>query len=176
MLENIIKASESAIANFRSSCQALESSLIKSTGEILESTLMAMNKNGLLVEKENRKIIENESMVLNQVFFANNRTCSKILKALATDHTSVALQTRVAFTERKNAWIDVKNESAKAKFFEYLDQQELRNPSFVEEILNDLRENQSQAISRRTDLLLSLSVKGFEIFSINLSLYQKQSV
>ena len=73
MIQRQIKDSQSSIDAFREDCVALESTLIKSTGEILESTLSAMNKNGLLIEKENRKLIESESMVLNQVFFANKR-------------------------------------------------------------------------------------------------------
>ena len=119
--------------------------------------ISAMNKNGLMIEKENRKLIESESMVLNQVFFASKRTCAKILKSLTTDHTSTALQTRIAFTERKNAWIDQKADQAKLKFFDYLGNDELRNPSFVEESLDELRECQSRFISQRTDLLLGLS-------------------
>ena len=62
MIERLTKDSQSSIEEFREKCRALESSLIKSTGEILEATLAAMNKNGLMIEKQNRKLIENESM------------------------------------------------------------------------------------------------------------------
>jgi len=148
-----------SIDAFRNDCQELESTLIKSTGEILEATLSAMNKNGLMIEKENRKLIENESMLLNQVFFSNKRACAKIIKSLTIDHISRALQTRVAFTERKNAWIDQKAENAKSKFFDYLGTDKRRNPAFVYESLNELRECQSRLISQRTDLLLGLSGK-----------------
>ena len=66
--------------------------------QILSKCLDDMLKNAHLPKEDNYKVIETESMVLNQVALANFRASSRLIKNLVEREAQRAIQIRLDFS------------------------------------------------------------------------------
>jgi len=98
----------------------------------LEKCLKSMLENAHLPKEDNYKVIETESMVLNQAALSNARASSRLIKNLVERETQRALQMRIDFNERKVNWSQLKISRRIQRFETFLRDPDIIQPNGIE--------------------------------------------
>ena len=99
-----------SIERFREAYFKLQQLQTKQITDVLQNTLKNLVKNAYLPKTENYRLIETESMLLNQTNLTNSRHISKQILKLIESETNDSLQMRIAFNERKSQWNQFRTE------------------------------------------------------------------
>ena len=99
-----------SIERFREAYFKLQQLQTKRITDVLQNTLKNLVKNAYLPKTENYRLIETESMLLNQTNLTNSRHISKQILKLIESETNHSLQMRIAFNERKSQWNQFRTE------------------------------------------------------------------
>ena len=141
---------------FSSFVKLQEAQMVSIKG-LLESCLKSMLDNAHLPKEDNYKVIETESMVLNQAALSNARASARLIKNMVERETQRALQMRIDFNERKSNWSELKITSRIAQFAAFLQDPDVIRPGGIDEAVDELRSAQMEIINRRNDLLSDLT-------------------
>jgi hypothetical protein len=142
---------------YKSSFDKLQEAQMITIRGILEKCLKSMLENAHLPKEDNYKVIETESMVLNQAGLSNARASSRLVKNLVERETQRALQMRIDFNERKANWTKLKITRRIERFAAFLRDPDVIMPGGIAAAIDELRNSQIEIINRRNDLLSDLA-------------------
>ena len=124
---------------------------------ILRETLDELLQNAYLPKEENHRLIDSESMLLNEANMTNSRCLSRHVLSLIERETQTAIQCRINFSQRKSTWIRCRVDNRIENFVEILDSDDVLSPPKVKNTLDNLCVEQGDLIRRRKELLMNLT-------------------
>ena len=124
---------------------------------VLKETLDELLQNAYLPKDENHRLIDSESMLLNEANMTNSRCVARVVLSLIERETLTAIQCRINFSQRKSTWIRCRVDNRIEQFVLLLDSDEIISPSKVKDTLDQLCVDQADLIARRNELLEQLT-------------------
>ena len=146
-----------SIERFREGYFKLQQLQTKRITVVLQHTLKSLLKNSFLPKTENYRLIETESMLLNQTNLTNSRHIYKQILNLIETESHHSMQTRIAFNERKTQWNQFRINRRIRKFTDLLEADETINPTKIKDALESLRVSQKEFVDKRNDLIVNLA-------------------
>jgi transcription elongation GreA/GreB family factor len=146
-----------SIERFREGYFKLQQLQTKRITVVLQETLKSLVQNSFLPKTENYRLIETESMLLNQTNLTNSRHIHKQILNLIENESHHSMQTRIAFNERKMHWNQFRINRRIRYFTDLLEAEETINPPKIKEALETLRISQKDFVDKRNNLIVTLA-------------------
>jgi gas vesicle protein len=146
-----------SIERFREGYFNLQQLQTKRITVVLQHTLKSLLKNSFLPKTENYRLIETESMLLNQTNLTNSRHIYKQILSLIENESHHSMQTRIAFNERKTQWNQFRINRRIRNFTDLLEAEDTIKPTKIKDALENLRISQKDFVDKRNDLIVTLA-------------------
>jgi len=107
---------------------------------------------------ETRRLIENESMLLNQTALTNRRAYADLRKNLMESLVKRAMENYLDFQQKVNEWKARKKDEIIENFISHMKREDIQNPPEVEEIHSDFLQKQKSITENRLSILNQLKL------------------